>query len=198
MRIFSQMDGDDLEVAARSERSRAWWPMLTVRVKKSGRSQGRRPYGENGRSNAQITESSSQALVAQDGLGGYDWSNDFEVEPVNYALMAISSTNSSSSSDSEVRSSDEESTLANNRFTKANEYHVVPPLITRNPLTPRADISFAGLDEYAFRNKIIESKGPTETNKTVFNIEDWTSDDKDEVCLDKPFSSVNANVTQDA
>ncbi|GJY96250.1 ribonuclease H-like domain-containing protein [Tanacetum coccineum] len=70
---------------------------------RSGRSQGRRPYGDNGRSNAQTTESSSQALVAQDGLGGYDWSNDFEVEPVNYALMAISSSNSSSSSDSEVQ-----------------------------------------------------------------------------------------------
>ncbi|GKD22894.1 hypothetical protein Tco_1224597, partial [Tanacetum coccineum] len=40
-------------------------------------------------------------LVAQDGLGGYDWSNDFEVEPVNYALMAISSSRLSSSSDSE-------------------------------------------------------------------------------------------------
>ncbi|GJY61798.1 hypothetical protein Tco_0462455, partial [Tanacetum coccineum] len=43
------------------------------------------------------------ALVAQDGLGGYDWSNDFEVEPVNYALMVISSSSSSSSSDSEVQ-----------------------------------------------------------------------------------------------
>ncbi|GKG51121.1 ribonuclease H-like domain-containing protein, partial [Tanacetum coccineum] len=31
----------------------------------SGRSQGRRPYGENGKINAQTTESSSQALVAQ-------------------------------------------------------------------------------------------------------------------------------------
>ncbi|GJW89051.1 ribonuclease H-like domain-containing protein [Tanacetum coccineum] len=41
-----------------------------------GRSQGRRPYGDNGRSNAQTTESLSQALVAQDDLGGYDWSND--------------------------------------------------------------------------------------------------------------------------
>ncbi|GJW11961.1 ribonuclease H-like domain-containing protein [Tanacetum coccineum] len=39
------------------------------------------------------------ALVAQDGLGGYD----FEVEPVNYALMAISSSSSSSSSDSEIQ-----------------------------------------------------------------------------------------------
>ncbi|GJX81291.1 RNA-directed DNA polymerase, eukaryota, reverse transcriptase zinc-binding domain protein [Tanacetum coccineum] len=68
---------------------------------RSGRNQGRRSYGNNGRSNAPINKSSSQALVAQDGLGGYDWSNDFEVEPVNYALMAISSSSSSSSSDSE-------------------------------------------------------------------------------------------------
>ncbi|GJV08063.1 hypothetical protein Tco_1345719 [Tanacetum coccineum] len=87
----------------------------------------------------------------------------------------------------EVRSSDEESTLANNRFTKANEYHTIPPLITGNPLTLRADISFAGLDEYAFRNKIIESK-TTKTNKTV--------DDEDDVCAVKTVSSVKPNVTQ--
>ncbi|GKF21873.1 hypothetical protein Tco_0070511, partial [Tanacetum coccineum] len=86
---FQQMDEDDLE-----ELNLRWQvAMLTVRVKKSGRSQGRRHYGD--RSNAQATESSSQALVAQDGLGGYDWSNDFEVEPVNYAFMAISLSNSS-------------------------------------------------------------------------------------------------------
>ncbi|GJW44590.1 ribonuclease H-like domain-containing protein [Tanacetum coccineum] len=371
---FQQMDGDDLE-----ELDLRWQvAMLTVRVKKkghfarecrSGSSQGRRPYGDNGRRNAQTTESSSQALVAQDGLRGYDWSNNFEVEPANYALMVISSSNSLSSSDSEVqkcskclesfeclqknydterekhnkgkleikgyeialeslearilgyeknelswgeryefqnydlkcreikitnlnlelekvvkerdelklkiekwegssknltkiinsqmsthdknrlgfgtqmddlsnksetdsensltvfevRSSDEESTLANNRFTKANEYHAVPPPITGNPLTPRADISFAGLDEYAFRNKIIESK-TTETNKTVGTtneativkpksvnetvvskskinrdeviIEDWTSDDEDDVCAVKTVSSVKPNVTQ--
>ncbi|GJV17616.1 ribonuclease H-like domain-containing protein [Tanacetum coccineum] len=54
---------------------------------RSGRNQGRRSYGDNGRSNALTNESSSQALVAQDGLGGYDWSNDFEVELVNYGLM---------------------------------------------------------------------------------------------------------------
>ncbi|GKC43146.1 hypothetical protein Tco_1060868, partial [Tanacetum coccineum] len=123
----------------------------------------------------------------------------------------------------EVRSSDEESTLASNRFTKANEYHVVPPLITGNPLTPRANISFVGLDEYAFRNKIIEST-TTKTNKTICTtneativkpksinetvvsklkinrdeviIEDWTSDDEDDVCAVKTVSSVKPNVTQ--
>ncbi|GJX13867.1 hypothetical protein Tco_0205625, partial [Tanacetum coccineum] len=357
------MDGDDLE-----ELDLRWQvAMLTIRVKKkghfarecrSGRNQGRRSYGDNGRSNAPTNESSSQALVAQDGLGGYDWSNDFEVEPVNYALMAISSSSSSSSSDSEVqkcskqclesfktlqknydterekhnkakleirgyeialeslesrilgheknelawgekyefqnyelkcreikinnlnlelekvvkerdelkdkiakweestknldeilnsqmsardktglgygtqlnelssnhetdsenslsifdvRSSDEENTPENDRFSK-NGYKAVPPPITGNFLTPRADISFAGLDEYAIRNKIIESQTTelnTKTSETagqtndantekpksasesvVSNpkidrdrviIEDWNSDDEEEV-----------------
>ncbi|GKB70086.1 retrovirus-related pol polyprotein from transposon TNT 1-94, partial [Tanacetum coccineum] len=358
---FQQIDEDDLE-----ELDLRWQvAMLTVRCYnchrkghfarecRSGRNQGKRSYGDNGRSNAPTNESSSQALVAQDGLGGYDWSNDFEIEPVNYALMAISSSSSSSSSDNEVqkcskqclesfktlqknydserekhsrarleiqgyelaleslesrilvheknelawgekyefqnyelkcreikinnlnlelekvvkerdelklkiekweessknldellnsqmsardktglgygtqlnemsnnsetdseislsvfdvRSSDEESTPANDRFSKADGYHAVPPPITRNFLTPRADISFAGLDEYAIRKKIIESKTtdlntkPSETvgktneantqkPKTVYEsvnrdkiiIDDWNSDDEDDV-----------------
>ncbi|GKE92081.1 hypothetical protein Tco_1573176, partial [Tanacetum coccineum] len=63
----------------------------------------------------------------------------------------------------DVRSSDEEITLANDRFSKADGYHVVPFPITGNFLTPRADISFAGLDEFVFRKKIIESQ-TTELN----------------------------------
>ncbi|GJV06366.1 putative ribonuclease H-like domain-containing protein [Tanacetum coccineum] len=251
---------------------------------RSGRNQGRRSYGDNGRSNAPTNESSSQALVAQDGLGGYDWSNDFEVEPVNYALMAISSSSSSSSSDNEVqkcskqclesfktlqknydserekhrrarleiqgyelaleslesrilvheknevawgekynqtsardktglgygtqlnemsnnsktdseislgvfdvRSSDEENTPANDRFSKADGFHAVLPPITGNFLTPRADISFAGLDEYAIRKKIIEDK---------VIIEDWNSDDEDDVFEVQTISPVKTNETQ--
>ncbi|GKF99693.1 hypothetical protein Tco_0301384 [Tanacetum coccineum] len=63
----------------------------------------------------------------------------------------------------DVRSSDEENTPANDRFSKASGFHAVPPPITGNFLTPRVDISFAGLDEYAIRKKIIESK-TTELN----------------------------------
>ncbi|GKE87445.1 hypothetical protein Tco_1564920 [Tanacetum coccineum] len=103
---LQQIDEDDLE-----ELDIRWQvAMLTVRVKKtwhfareckSERNQGKKSYGDNGMRNAPRNESSSQALVAQDGLGGYDWSNDFYVELVNYALMAISSSSSSSSSDNE-------------------------------------------------------------------------------------------------
>ncbi|GJY34397.1 hypothetical protein Tco_0418866 [Tanacetum coccineum] len=60
-------------------------------------------------------------------------------------------------------SSDEENIPANDRFSKADGYHVDPPPITGNLLIPRADISFAGLDEYVIRKKIIESK-TTELN----------------------------------
>ncbi|GJT82953.1 putative ribonuclease H-like domain-containing protein [Tanacetum coccineum] len=345
---------------------------------KLGRNQGKRSYGDNGRRNATTNKPSSQALVAQDGLGGYDWSNDFD-EPVNYALMAISSSSSSISSDNEVqncskkclesfktlqknydikrekhsrarleiqgyelaleslesrilgheknelawgekyefqnyelkcreikinnlkmelekvvkerdelkvkiekweesskglnkilnsqmsakdknglgygtqldelsnksetdseismsvfevRSSDEEITPANDRFSKADGYHAVPPPITGNFLTPRADISFAGLDEYAIRKKIIESKttelntdtSKSKTSETVGKtnevniekpksvhesvvpkpkinrdkviIEDWYSDDEDDVSEVNTVSPVKTNETQ--
>ncbi|GJY42448.1 hypothetical protein Tco_0429718 [Tanacetum coccineum] len=268
---------------------------------KSGRNQRKRSYGDNGRRNATTNESSSQALMAQDSLGGYDWSNDFD-EPINYALMAISSSSSSSSSDNEgyelalesiesrilgheknelawgekyefqnyelnqmsakdknslgygtqldemsnksetdseismsvfeVRSSDEEITPTNDSFSKVDRYHAVSPPITGNFLTPRADISFEGLDEYAIRKKIIESKttklntntsksktsetvGKTnevhiEKPKSVYEsvvpklkinkdkviIEDWNSDDEDDVSAVKTVSPVKTNETQ--
>ncbi|GJS11953.1 hypothetical protein Tco_0368749 [Tanacetum coccineum] len=116
---------------------------------------------------------------------------------------------------------DEESTPANDRFSKADGYHAVPPPITGNFLTPRADISFAGLDEYAIRKKIIESKTtdlntkPSETvgktneantqkPKTVYEsvnrdkviIEDWNSDDEDDVSEVQTVSPVKTNETQ--
>ncbi|GJT45891.1 ribonuclease H-like domain-containing protein [Tanacetum coccineum] len=64
------------------------------------------------------------------------------------------------------KSSNEDSTSTNDRSSKAEGYKAVPPPITGNFLTPRADISFAGLDEYAIRNKIIESQTSELNTKT--------------------------------
>ncbi|GJT17792.1 hypothetical protein Tco_0876498 [Tanacetum coccineum] len=121
----------------------------------------------------------------------------------------------------DVRSSDEENTPANDSFSKVDGFHVVPPPITGNFLTPRADISFAGLDEYAIRKKIIESKttdlntktsetvgktneANTQKPKTVYEsvnrdkviIEDWNSDDEDDVSEVQTVSPVKTNETQ--
>ncbi|GKD07298.1 putative ribonuclease H-like domain-containing protein [Tanacetum coccineum] len=256
---------------------------------KSRRNQGKRSYGDNGRRNAPTNEPSSQALVAQDGLGGYDWSNDFD-ELVNYALMSISSSNSLSSSDNEVQncskqclesfktlqknydserekhnrarleihgyklaleslesrilgheknelawgekyvfqnykikcrevkinnlkieiekvvkerdelSSDEEITPTNDRFSKADGYHVVPPPIIGNFLTLRADISFTGKTNEV-RVEIPKTIDESVVSKPKINkdkviIEDWNSDDEDDVSEVKTVSPVKTNETQ--
>ncbi|GJW73346.1 hypothetical protein Tco_0132716 [Tanacetum coccineum] len=83
----------------------------------------------------------------------------------------------------ENKSSDEEISPANDRFSKANGYHAVPPPITGNFLTPRADISFAGLDKYAIRKKIIESKTDTSKSKTSETV-----GKTNEVTIEKPKS----------
>ncbi|GKC02299.1 ribonuclease H-like domain-containing protein [Tanacetum coccineum] len=60
---------------------------------------------ENSRRTMIVETPTKNALVAQDGIGGYDWSYQAKEEhPTNYALMAYTSSGSSSSSDSEVDS----------------------------------------------------------------------------------------------
>ncbi|GKF16544.1 hypothetical protein Tco_0061462, partial [Tanacetum coccineum] len=120
-----------------------------------------------------------------------------------------------------VRSSDEESTPTNDRSSKADGYHTVPPPIIENFLTLRANISFAGLDEYTIRKKIIESKITdlnTKTSETIGKtneentqkpktdyesvnrdkviIKDWNSDDEDDVSEVQTVCLVKTNETQ--
>nr|GEW07900.1 putative ribonuclease H-like domain-containing protein [Tanacetum cinerariifolium] len=45
----------------------------------------------------------------------------------------------------------------NDRFKMGEGYHVVPPPNTRNYMPPRADLSFAGLDNFVFKSKVSET-----------------------------------------
>ncbi|GKE89835.1 hypothetical protein Tco_1567310, partial [Tanacetum coccineum] len=57
--------------------------------------------GDAPRRNAPVDTSTTNALVVQDGIGGYDWSFQAEEGITNFALMAYTSQGSSSS-DSKV------------------------------------------------------------------------------------------------
>ncbi|GJW91698.1 ribonuclease H-like domain-containing protein, partial [Tanacetum coccineum] len=60
---------------------------------------------DNNRRTMTMETPNENALVAQDGIGGYDWSYQAEEEhPTNFALMAHTSSGSSFSLDSEVDS----------------------------------------------------------------------------------------------
>nr|GEX87781.1 ribonuclease H-like domain, reverse transcriptase, RNA-dependent DNA polymerase [Tanacetum cinerariifolium] len=54
------------------------------------------------------------------------------------------------------RSSDEENSLANDRFKKGEGYQAVPPPLTGNFMPPKSDLSFAGLDDSIYKFKISE------------------------------------------
>ncbi|GKG02052.1 ribonuclease H-like domain-containing protein, partial [Tanacetum coccineum] len=53
--------------------------------------------GDGPRRNAQVDTSTTNALVVQDGIGGYDWSFQAKEGITNFALMAYTSQGSSSS-----------------------------------------------------------------------------------------------------
>ncbi|GJR10308.1 ribonuclease H-like domain-containing protein [Tanacetum coccineum] len=60
---------------------------------------------ENSRRTVTVETPTENALVAQDGIDGYDWSYQAEEEhPTNFALMAHTSSGSSSSLDSKIDS----------------------------------------------------------------------------------------------
>ncbi|GJY89617.1 putative ribonuclease H-like domain-containing protein, partial [Tanacetum coccineum] len=62
-----------------------------------------------------------------------------------------------------VRSSDEENTPTNDRFFKAYGFHVVPPPITGNFLTPIADISFIDDEDDVSE---VQTVSPVKTNES--------------------------------
>nr|GEZ65700.1 ribonuclease H-like domain-containing protein [Tanacetum cinerariifolium] len=173
------------------------------------RNQGNRS-GDNER-RVVLVETPASALVVQDGLGGYDWSYQAEEGPTDFALMAHSS-DSVNSSNSEVQSCsneclvseiDEDKNQAKDRYKVRIGYHAVPPPYTWNYMPPRADLSFAGLDDSLFKFKISETRTSVNENESIASkpseeireepktvrssapiIEDWESDSEDK-CEDK-------------
>nr|GEV42446.1 hypothetical protein [Tanacetum cinerariifolium] len=103
---LKQIDTDDLE-----EMDLKWFDMSKVECynchrrghfAKECRSPRDTRNKDTQRRNVPVETSTSNALVSQcDGVGSYDWSFQADEEPTNYALMAFTSS-SSSSSDNET------------------------------------------------------------------------------------------------
>ncbi|GJT37828.1 retrovirus-related pol polyprotein from transposon TNT 1-94 [Tanacetum coccineum] len=111
------------------------------------------------RRTAPVETATSNALVSQvDGLG-YDWSDQAEELPTNFALMAFSSSGSSSSKSLDSEGAEK---------TKSGEgYHVVPPLITRNYMPPKHELVLDESNVSATSEPIVEPKVETRKEKPV-------------------------------
>ncbi|GJY61352.1 ribonuclease H-like domain-containing protein [Tanacetum coccineum] len=144
------------------------------------------------RRNAPLDTSTTNALVIQDGIGGYDLSFQAEEGITNFTLMAYTSQGSSGSSSSDTKSevvhsvfnsreSDVDDNLINDRFKTYTRYY----------MPSRPDLSFAELDDYVYKTKMSEtsisktSKDIVEKPKTVRPsdpiIEDWDTDSDNDI-----------------
>ncbi|GJX79942.1 putative ribonuclease H-like domain-containing protein [Tanacetum coccineum] len=180
---LQQLHPDDLE-----EMDLRWkMAMLTMRARRFLKNIGRKlivnaPRNQDNRNMESSRRSvpveiiTSNALISCDGFGGYDWSDQAEERPTNYALMAYSS----SSSDSEVSN---DSTCLKSCLEKAQQekdsiqfnvdklenvskslnkliecqivdnckkglgYNAVPPPYTGNFMPPTPNLTFTSLEE---------------------------------------------------
>nr|GEU34603.1 putative ribonuclease H-like domain-containing protein [Tanacetum cinerariifolium] len=130
--------------------------MLTIRARRALRNQDNRGR-EYGRTNVPVETPTENALIAQDEIGGYDWSYQAEEEtPTKYAFMALTSSGSSSSSDFE-----------NNRSTKG--YHEVPPPVTGNYMPLKRDPRL--IDKHFESESMDVSTASSSTDKTVKTVD---------------------------
>nr|GEX08298.1 hypothetical protein [Tanacetum cinerariifolium] len=156
---------------------------------------------EYGRKTMPVENPIEKAVIAQYGFGGYDWSYQAEEEhSTNYALMALTSSGSSSSLDY----------VENVKSRSDKGYHALLPPYSGNYIPPKPDLMF--IDEQVKSEfvdvvsnvsssavKTVESKFESVNvkNKGVYNtvqtkpvrknnfsppiIKDWNYDDESEV-----------------
>ncbi|GJW41837.1 hypothetical protein Tco_0070636 [Tanacetum coccineum] len=107
------------------------------------------------RRNAPVDTSTTNALVVQDVIGGYDWSFQAEEGITNFALRWPIHLQVHLVHQVQIlsRESDKDDNPVNDRFKTGEGFHTVPPPYTGNYMPPRLNLSFAGLDDSVFKSK---------------------------------------------
>ncbi|GJS33028.1 ribonuclease H-like domain-containing protein [Tanacetum coccineum] len=106
-----------------------------------------------------VEETTSNALVSQCDGFGYDWSDQAEEGPTNFALMAYSSTSLTSSTNSEIM----------DKCKTGLGYNAVTPPYTVNFMPPKPDLVYPSLDDFVEVNESVSEsiveKPTVETNE---------------------------------
>ncbi|GJT57807.1 hypothetical protein Tco_0992861 [Tanacetum coccineum] len=133
---------------------------------------------ENSRRAMTVETPTKNALVAQDGIGGYDWSYQAKEEhPTNYALMAYTSLRSSSSSDSEedwnfIPSKPDQKFM--DKVVKSENMDVIAVVTPSNIKKVESNHESTNVKNYG------DAVEPKTVRKNSFRppvTEDWNSDD---------------------
>nr|GEX68022.1 hypothetical protein [Tanacetum cinerariifolium] len=155
-------------------------------------------HKESTRRTVHVESHASLALVSYDGLGGYDWSDQAEDGPTNFARMAYSST--SSNSKVSIDSNCSPSCLQNTKILKEQNEQLLKDLRTSNinAITYKTCLESVEARLLVYKKivsettvkkpaiKTNEAKASADKPKVVRRIlvppliEDWKSDSEDE------------------
>nr|GEZ12004.1 hypothetical protein [Tanacetum cinerariifolium] len=100
-----------------------------------------------------VEETTSDALVSQRDRLRYDWSDQVEEGPTNFALMAYSLTNSSSSTNSKRKKTPRQRDIV--KCKTGLGYNVVPPPHTGNFMPLKPDLVYHSLDDFVDLNESV-------------------------------------------
>ncbi|GKB51251.1 ribonuclease H-like domain-containing protein [Tanacetum coccineum] len=125
-----------------------------------------------------VEDTTLNALVSQCDGFGYDWSDQREEGPTNFALMTYSLTSSTYSTNSKIM----------DKCKTGLGYNVVPPPYTGNFMPPKFDLVYPSLDDFVDVNEFVVKKPTVETNEPETSrkengapiIKDWVSDSDEE------------------
>ncbi|GJS73486.1 ribonuclease H-like domain-containing protein [Tanacetum coccineum] len=129
-----------------------------------------------------VEETTFNALVSQCDGFGYDWSDQAEEGPTNFALMAYPLTSLSSSTNSEIM----------DKCKTRLGYNAVPPPYNGNFMPLKSDLVYPSLDDFVEVNesvsKSVVEKPTVETNEPKNArkedgapiIEDWVFESEEE------------------
>ncbi|GKD45374.1 ribonuclease H-like domain-containing protein, partial [Tanacetum coccineum] len=152
---------------------------------------------ENTRRVVPVEITTSNALISCDSLGDYDWSDQAEEGPTNFALMAYSSI----SSNFEIV----------DKCKTGLGYNVVPPPYTRNFMPPKHDLLFSGLEEFVnnpivseptVKKLVVETSNAkasvdkpkaVKKNNGALIIEEWVSGSEEE---DMPQAKIQRKIVK--
>ncbi|GJR62944.1 putative ribonuclease H-like domain-containing protein [Tanacetum coccineum] len=164
-------------------------------------------------------ETPANALVVEDGIGGYDCSYQAEEGPTDFALMAYLSSGYELGFESlEARIVvhqkneavyEEDIAFLKYDVKKVEGYHAVHPPYTENYMPSRPDLSFAGIDDSVYKTNVSETitsvprnertasksskdslEQPKDVRPSAPIIEEWESDSDDD-CVIRPSFEQN-------
>nr|GEY86431.1 hypothetical protein [Tanacetum cinerariifolium] len=163
---LKQIDADDLE-----EMYLKWqMAMLTMRARRRGHftrecmSPKDTMNKETQKSNVLVETSTSNALVSQcDGVGSYDWSFPIDEEPINYDLMAFTSSSSSNSDNEKFEKAEQE---RDELKLKLDKFQTSSKKLSQLLVSQTSDKTRLGYDNQVF-------------NSTVFDCDEMFSSESD-------------------